>query len=84
MSHLLLLLVAYYSLGMRQNMRLCRDVIRINCYNLHFDNNYPSGMTEEFRVPSIKPERVSLLATDPSGKPFTIEFLRQVVTNATP
>jgi hypothetical protein len=49
---------------------------------LNLDNNYPSGMSDEFRVQSVKQDRVSLLATDPSGKPFTIELRRQAALKA--
>lgn len=49
---------------------------------LNIDNNYPSGMSDEFRVQSLKKDRVSLLATDPYGKPFTIELHRQAAFNA--
>lgn len=49
---------------------------------LNLDNNYPSGMSDEFRVQSVKQDRFSLLATDPTGKPFTIELRRQAALNA--
>ncbi|WP_440973625.1 hypothetical protein [Pseudomonas koreensis] len=50
---------------------------------LNLDNNYPSGLSDEFRVQSVKQDRLSLLATDPTGKPFMIELRRQAALKPT-
>lgn len=43
---------------------------------------YPDGSSDEFVLLSVKPQQITLQATDPSGKPFNIELRRQISLSA--
>ncbi|WP_322617463.1 hypothetical protein [Pseudomonas sp. BIC9C] len=48
----------------------------------NLDSSYPSGLSDELHLQSVRSDRVILLAMDPSGKPFTIELHRQAAFTA--
>ncbi|VVP55225.1 hypothetical protein [Pseudomonas fluorescens] len=46
------------------------------------DDSYPNGLSDEYHLKSVKPDRLTLLAVDPSGKSFNIELHRQAALSA--
>lgn len=46
------------------------------------DDSYPNGFSDEYHLKSVKTDHLTLLAMDPSGKPFNIELHRQAALSA--